>query len=318
MSWFVSPAGRNVARLGALAGTIGGFCVFYLPNTFLLNKYQELTQRYRNGVPIPLPEKLKILTDEVMVDLKLSPLECSMVKLYTVLGFDIHHAGSLLTNTGGILGIPLHFRYSAIEEFETSNMRFGDEEIKWDSPEGQSLKESLILSRDAKKFAIARNLSHLSTGEPFVKGAGSASIIGACYFLASGVNKKQNFYARPVGLRIMWYSLVSMFAYTMWVFGQDFPTCTYEKDADLAAIELGENYINGGFEFYDKILQRNIALRTLMGVDGEKLFTAGGNEQVTVRTKHLPLAMRRDYLKMKVDELRKTDDTEKECTNKEL
>jgi len=190
MSWFLSPAGRNAARLGAIVGTVGGFCVYSLPNTLLLNKYKELTQRYRNGLPIPIADKIKNLTSEVMKDLELSPMECSMVKLYNVLGFDVHHAGSLLTNTGGILGIPYHFKYSTIKEFETSNLRFGEDEIYWSSLEGQSLKESLILSRDAKKFAIAREICHLSTGEPFVKGIGSAAILASMYILASGVNKK--------------------------------------------------------------------------------------------------------------------------------
>jgi len=97
-----------------------------------------------------------------------------------------------------------------------------------------------------------------------------------------------------------------MFAYTMWVFGQDYPTIMYEKEADMAVIKLGENYLKGGLEYYNKIIQRNIALHTLMGEEGKKLFTAGGNEQVFIRTKHLPLAMRRDYFKMKVDELNKT------------
>merc|ERR1712179_656893 len=131
-----------------------------------------------------------------MKDLKLSPMDCSLVKFYTVLGFDVYHAGSLHTNTGGILGIPEHFKYSAIEEFETSNLRFYEEEIKWSSPEGQSLKESLILSKDAKKFVIARELYNLSTGEPFIKGVATAGVIGSGYFLASTVNEKQNFYVR--------------------------------------------------------------------------------------------------------------------------
>ena len=33
----------------------------------------------------------------------------------------------------------------------------------------------------------------------------------------------------------------------------------------------------GGIEFYNKMLERNMALRSLMGLDGKKYYTPSGN-----------------------------------------
>ena len=39
----------------------------------------------------------------------------------------------------------------------------------------------------------------------------------------------------------------------------------------------GKDYALGGIEFYNKALQRNMAIRTLMGSQGEKYYTKYGN-----------------------------------------
>ncbi|CAL4210563.1 unnamed protein product, partial [Meganyctiphanes norvegica] len=294
------------------------FLVF-LPNLLRISRWPEYV-RVRNGRNSAVLEQIWTIPVILVKSAYWRCLDIHIIDLMDVGRYDFYESDSLWRNAFyGLLIFTGHIGYMDISEQNTQKLfNFGDEEIKWNSTEGQSLKESLILSRDAKKFAIARDLYHLSTGEPFVKGAGSAGVLASMYILASGVNKKQNFYARPVGLRIAWYALVSMFAYTLWVFGQDFPTCMYEKDADLAAIELGETYLKGGLEYYNKILQRNIALHTLMGTEGEKLFTAGGNEQVSIRTKHLPLVMRRDYIQMKIDEESKAIEINKDSKSKEI
>lgn len=152
--------------------------------------------------------------------------------------------------------------------------------VPWSSSEGQSLKESLVLSKEAKMFAIAREIASLSTTEPFGMGAYTAAIIGMMYAISSRVNYTQNFYARPRALRLMWYGLVAMFGWAMWIVGKDGSTIYYESEADKAVVKLGGKYARGGLEYYEKLLQRNVALRTIMGSEGEKLYTAYGNDQV--------------------------------------
>lgn len=58
-------------------------------------------------------------------------------------------------------------------------------------------------------------------------------------------------------------------------------TVRAEEDGDGAAAAMGMSYMEGGVEFYSKILGRNVALRQLMGKDGEKLYTVMGNDEVS-------------------------------------
>lgn len=55
---------------------------------------------------------------------------------------------------------------------------------------------------------------------------------------------------------------------------------SHEIKADEQAANVSPSYAEGGLEFYEKILQRNTALRQLMGKEGEKLYTIFGNDQV--------------------------------------
>ncbi|XP_042233029.1 transmembrane protein 177-like isoform X2 [Homarus americanus] len=246
------------------------------------------------------------LIDEVMDDLGTSQLERNLISLYTAYGFDIFRAGSTKVSSGGILGIPVNFEYSTIDEFVHTGITVNNEPVPWSTPEGESLKQSLVLSKDAKKFAIAREITSLSTLEPFANGAFTAAIVGMVYMMSSGVNARFNFYAKPRSLRVMLYGLVSLFGYAFWSLGKDVSTVQYEASADRAAADVGEKYATGGLEYYEKVLQRNVALRSLMGTEGDKLYTAYGNDQVLIRTKHIPFSLRRAYLKTRVEEYRKS------------
>lgn len=76
-------------------------------------------------------------------------------------------------------------------------------------------------------------------------------------------------------------------------------TCTLllEDRVERNVAALGEEYVQGGVEYYEKILKRNIALRTLLGSQGEKRFTACGNDNTLFRTRTLPNTMRYDNMK---------------------
>lgn len=65
------------------------------------------------------------------------------------------------------------------------------------------------------------------------------------------------------------------------------------KTDDIVA-QLGENYTEGGLEFYEKTLQRNKALRKLLGSKGEALYTYYGNDTPGVLwTKGAPITVKR-------------------------
>ncbi|KAK8722501.1 hypothetical protein OTU49_012245, partial [Cherax quadricarinatus] len=303
--WTVSRSGRRVFRVLTLAGATSSFLIYYLPNTYFLRRYREVTQLYRKGFEVPVSDRVTSLVSEVMDDLGISKSERKLVSTYMCYGFEPFHAGTTMLMTGGILGVPVNFNYRTVDEFVQTNVTVNNNPVPWSTSEGISLKQSLSLSDDAKKFAIAREITSLSTAQPFLLGAVSAVVVGFVYSVSSTVNAKLNLYARPRSLRLVWYGLVSMFGLVFWTLCKDMSTVEYEINADKAVASISNKYAVGGLEYYEKVLQRNVALRALMGSDGEKVYTVYGNDQVLVRTKHLPFTLRRDYMKTQLEEYKK-------------
>lgn len=166
--------------------------------------------------------------------------------------------------------------------------------MHWTAPDGMALASSLVLSDAAQKFALAREISHSSSNLVTTHAALNGASIFALYFLSRQFNRKAKLFARPLKLRVVLYSLLGGLVGTLWLFIKDFTTYQSELQADEEAASLSEEYARGAVEFYNKTLQRNVALRSLLGSEGPKAYTAAGNLLETFRTKHVPYVVRRD------------------------
>lgn len=58
--------------------------------------------------------------------------------------------------------------------------------------------------------------------------------------------------------------------------------------------------------YYKKIINRNIAIRELSGLD---LYTAKGNENYFMRIREIPLTLRKEFFQTKLDELNKSEES---------
>lgn len=106
-----------------------------------------------------------------------------------------------------------------------------------------------------------------------------------------------------MAMRTICYTLFGTLMLTMWIFIKDFTTYKREELADETAASISEEYARGAVEFYSKTLQRNIALRSLLGNEGPLSYTAAGNERETLRTKHVPFVTRRDRAAQRLEAL---------------
>jgi hypothetical protein len=150
------------------------------------------------------------------------------------------------------------------------------------------------LTDSAKKFAIAREIVTATGQKVTIQTALNGGCGLLCYYLAHSFNKKAKMLQRSFSVRATLYGLVVFFTGTLWAFLTDFITVTREEQIDKEVCNLGIEYTKGAVEFYTKILQRNVALRSLLGSEGIQLYTAMGNDQYLIRTKHLPFTVRRD------------------------
>ncbi|XP_046388564.1 transmembrane protein 177 [Ischnura elegans] len=302
ISWFASETGRKFAFVGSFTVGFGFFLGRYLPNTFFLENYQNVMQMYRMGTGVPVPQKVTKRFEQVLEDMKVPEGEKSSFKIFTIVGFDMFHAGSTLAKTGCIIGIPRNYMYDSSFDIEKSEILVNQHLVPWTTPEGKAFEEAVVLSPAAQKYAMACQVSLCQSPFVFLLGLYPMLTTFFAYATASSLNTRFQLHSRRFYIRGTMYSIIGLFAFGLWALANDFTTSRFEMKADLDACAVSPEYARGGEEFYKKILARNIALRQMMGPEGEKVFTAYGNDQVFFRQKHLPITVRKSLVEKKVRE----------------
>lgn len=296
-AWFLTDTGRKVCNAGVLVLSAGSFAAYVAQHTVFLDKYKDLVQMYSMGVEKPLKKEIKERAEKVLAECKLTDRESSLARFFTVFGFDTFHAGSMYTKMGTIIGLPNHFNYNSKEEIDHSKIQiYNNSEPKWTSAAGQELLDSLILSENAQKFAIAREIHYGTTSYIYVYGGLFSISISSSYCLGSALSSKYRIRLARMPIRLMLYTLCGLLGFGVFITLKDSVTLYWDKYADKMAALTGNGYIEGGIEYYQKVLQRNRALRHLMGDYGKKVYTTTGNDELLLRMPHLPYTNRLDFL----------------------
>jgi len=230
---------------------------------------------------------------EAMNDLKLSDDIRNAIKPFGVFGFDMYHAGTLSPTYGAILGIPCNLNNTA--EQLRADLRIKEEEINWTQQDAKNLLDASMLSTNAQKFAIAREILLIQAEEPYSNSFTFALIVAAIWTLYNATVHRFKLRERSVIVCRVLFSVFALVGAILWLGIKDYQSYRLDGQVDKALCGLGIEYIKGGQEFYEKILRRNRALRSLLGKYGEKIYTAYGNEQASLRVKHVPLSQRRKY-----------------------
>lgn len=123
----------------------------------------------------------------------------------------------------------------------------------------------------------------------------SVNTVLMVYGISKQINEKFNFYAKPLGLRLALYSIVGVFGFGFYAMATDVSQVYYEGQIDKELKEKSELFIDGGKEYYSKLLERNKALRYLLGKEGERLYSVLGNDNYLLRQKHIPLVQRKTH-----------------------
>jgi hypothetical protein len=248
---------------------------------------------FRFGDEIPLNATVMRNIREAMDDLKLSDDIRNAIKPFSVFGLDMYHAGTLSPKYGAILGIPCNLNNTA-EELR-ADLCIKEKEINWTQQDAQNLLNAAILSTNAQKFAIAREILLIQAEEPYSNSFTLAFVIAVIWTLYNTTTHRFKLRERSVMVCRVLYSVFTLLGAILWLGIKDYQSYRLDGQVDQALCGLGTEYIKGGQEFYKKILSRNKAMRSLLGKYGEKIYTAYGNEQTSLRVKHVPLSQRRKY-----------------------
>ncbi|XP_066497235.1 transmembrane protein 177-like [Hoplias malabaricus] len=279
-----------------LTGCGGVFAANIFYHVFPDHTYRKLYQAWSKGEPAELSENLEKVFQEVLTDSDVSS-SCKY-SAFAAYGFHPVGAGVPWLPSGAQIGVPANFNGTKDDPSGITNrtILINGREVEWDSEVGTALKDALVLSRDAQKFAIAREVLRLDSGGPIMQAAVAPTclagawiysvalkqifgLMGGSLILRAGVNLV------ALGLGAVSYFLSSD-ALSQWL----------EFRSDKQAARLSRRYAEGGVEFYDKILSRNKTLRVLMGTKGEEMYAPSGNlfPSSILSLKHAPYTSRRE------------------------
>lgn len=297
--WMLSETGRRAAGIAGLTGGFIGALVGLLPHTHLLEQYKSIVQAYKDGQPMHLDPVVQKRAEEVLRLVDLGEKEKKSVRFFPVPILDTFFAGSTTANHGTIIGLPLTFSYTRKEDVQTKSLFIhGSKEPAWETREGEALKKSLVLSDKAQKFVIAREIYWADTYYVQLQTAALSFSALNCYFMGRLANDRLHLLVRaPRAVRVCLYGLIVALNATVYICFKDAMSQLWDRKADREAAALGRDFVEGGIEYYEKLLQRNRALRELLGDEGRKCYTSKGNINRILRTDHIPITHRLDVLK---------------------
>lgn len=286
-------------RTGLLAVSCAGLFGANLSyHVFPEQTFKQLYQCWTKGQPAELSEKLRILFHVVVEDAGVKSVNC--YQPFAAFGFHPVSAGIPWLPAGSLVGIPANFSITAEDTQGIVNRvaMINGRKVDWESKEGLALKEALIFSPEAQKFAIAREVVYLQSNSPIVYAAvPPACLAGTCL---SGVAIKQllGLYSGPMVLRGIYNITIAAIGLVGYFLACDAVSHTLDYRSDRKAATISKDYARGGVEFYDKILSHNRTVRTLLGKQGEKMYAPSGNlfPRYWFRLKHTPYTSRRDLI----------------------
>ncbi|XP_026480982.1 transmembrane protein 177 isoform X2 [Ctenocephalides felis] len=298
-SWFTTQNGRKFIFGSVTAGAVATVSFIYLPNTLFIDKYQEIVQCYSDGFPRETPDKVLNCFDTAVQILSIPESTKKLLKPFTVVGCDLFNAGSTHSRFGAIIGIPVNYGYLSADGIDKREIVVRQKSVDWESESGKKLASSLVLTDDEKIFGIAREILTAQTLKKLLLMLYPPSFVLFCYGLTTNLNRKLNLFAKPVQVRGIMYTLAIAYSYSCYIFAKDYTETYYEGVVDEQLANIGPHMALTGVNFYNKILQRNIALREFIGDDS---FTSYGNENFLIRQRRLPLTYRKEYFEKRCKE----------------
>lgn len=192
-------------------------------------------------------------------------------------------------------------------------LQVNQNKIDWSSEMGKKLADALILPEKVQQFAICREILMTQNNKVMYEAVYPFTCLFCIYNAGHYLNNRLNLYASPLMMRGTLYCILSLFGIGTYFLMKDMTEVHYETEVDKKLCSLGPDFIESGVIFYDKLLQRNQALRELMGKEGEKKYSKLGNENFFLRQPRLALVHRKQFFEQQLKEHQQANTTEDEA-----
>uniref|UniRef100_A0A1A7YG50 Transmembrane protein 177 n=1 Tax=Iconisemion striatum TaxID=60296 RepID=A0A1A7YG50_9TELE len=280
----------------AIASCGGVFAANVFYHVFPDLSYRQLYQAWYKGEPVMLSDKLETLFQQVLKDYHVSSTKnfCAFASF----GFHPVGAGVPWLPAGVQIGIPANFN-STVDDpsgITNRNIFINGKVVEWSSDAGCALKEALVFSVEAQKFAIAREVARLQSGGPVMSAAVAPFCLGGVWVYSVVLKQVFGLHGGPMLLRGAANILALGIGAVSYFLTSDALSQWLDYSSDRRAAGVSQEYAKGGVEFYDKMLSRNKTLRSLMGQKGEEMYAPSGNlfPANILQLKHTPYTSRRE------------------------
>lgn len=213
-------------------------------------------------------------------------------------GFHPVGAGVPWLPAGAQIGIPANFNSTADDSSGITNRTvfINGKMVDWNSDAGCALKEALVFSPEAQKFAIAREVARLQSGGPVMSAVVAPFCLGGLWVYSIVLKQVFGLHAGPLLLRGAVNAVALGLCAISYFLTSDALNQWIDYTSDRRAAGVSRDYAKGGLEFYDKMLSRNRTLRSLMGQRGEEMYAPSGNlfPAHLLQLKHAPYTSRRE------------------------
>jgi hypothetical protein len=170
--------------------------------------------------------------------------------------------------------------------------------MKENSESSKKFMDSLNLSESAKKYSIARELILTDNSQIFIKSISWSMISIPMYLLGNTILNLLP--ANPIKIRFLALFLLCNVGVFICLLLRTGIENFYQIQADKKLCNINEEYIHGGIEYYEKLIQRNLALRDIVP-NGDQLYSENGNKHSFISLfSELPLTYRKAYLEKKL------------------
>jgi hypothetical protein len=313
---------RRTPSPGALflASLAAGAVVFYRagPNTVLIDTFRQISQNYTRGVANTTSEDMRRIVDEVADALGLNREESDRIRIYVNSLTECLSWGTYSSSRWGmVLGYPEYFDRTNEGQINLEHMRLGvlsSAELRdgflskkeLEGNEAKAFKKSLILSDDEKRFVVARQL--LRSKEEIYKWQGWISFLSMAftYLSCRALNKRHGLLTKPVVARGMVYATIGSVMGLFTLTSGDLLAEGTDLQSDRKASELGSTYAAAGVNYYEKMLRRHVALRSLLqNGQGKNKYTLHGDFFPSlVRCQPTSIIKRRDACRRVKEEIK--------------
>lgn len=253
-----------------------------LPHTYCLEWYRKFRARYDfEDNEIPVRKDIQRRFEEAIDDINLShssEIKKENIKLFNVHDIEVFHAGSLYTKSGGLVGIPANFEYENINSITDGTISIQYPALNWDLEAIKEFHSSLVLSENAQKFAIAREILKVATLDPIYKFCNVLIDITIAITGYQLLYSKLNGTKQQKGIQVFCITIIAIATFFLTAMTHSALNVYRENEVNEIMSKLGSEYIQGGVEYYEKLSQKNKALRVLLGKKGTYLYTPTGNQ----------------------------------------